>query len=344
MATVVLTETRPSRTYPPATVLLNAAMSSPSSPESRELTDPLIPGVQRLPGLTPACGLETVAARLQTPARAEFAGLVDLSSLGGIVTKGLSAQPIDGNPPPRVWETEAGMINSIGLQNIGVRAFIAEKLPALRTCGTAIFTNVFGYKFNDYLKQSGYLKMPRGSQRTSSMFPAPILRRRDLLLQRSGGAGGTGGRGAVSCQTTFDGEAVAECREDPAACRRRARGGADAISLVNTFISLAIDARARKARLGAGFGGLSGPGIKLHRAAHVLRGGTSGEDSRGGPRRHRVRHGRGRVHDCGCHGGRGRHRKLLGPGIARAHRRGVGCVSARGGVARAADLVGTLKL
>jgi dihydroorotate dehydrogenase (NAD+) catalytic subunit len=73
----------------------------------------------------------------------EFESLVDLNALGGIVVKGLSREPMDGNPPPRIWEAEAGMINSIGLQNIGVRAFIREKLPALARLKTAVFVNVF---------------------------------------------------------------------------------------------------------------------------------------------------------------------------------------------------------
>ena len=75
----------------------------------------------------------------------EFEKLVDLNALGGFVVKGLSREPIEGNPPPRVYESEAGMINSIGLQNIGVRAFVSEKLPALARLRTAVFANVFGY-------------------------------------------------------------------------------------------------------------------------------------------------------------------------------------------------------
>ena len=80
----------------------------------------------------------------------EFASVADLNAIGGIVVKGLSREPIAGNPPPRLWEAEAGMINSIGLQNIGVRAFVQEKLPALRHVRTAIFANVFGYATDDY--------------------------------------------------------------------------------------------------------------------------------------------------------------------------------------------------
>src|SRR5438270_3197810 len=80
----------------------------------------------------------------------EFETVTDLNAIGGIVVKGLSREPIRGNPPPRLWETEAGMINSVGLQNIGARAFVEEKLPALRRFKTAIFANVFGYAPDDY--------------------------------------------------------------------------------------------------------------------------------------------------------------------------------------------------
>src|SRR5260370_36348178 len=82
----------------------------------------------------------------------EFESLVDLNALGGFMVKGLSREPMDGNPPPRIWESAAGMINSIGLQNIGVRAFIREKLPALAKLKTTVFANVFGNATQHYLQ------------------------------------------------------------------------------------------------------------------------------------------------------------------------------------------------
>ena len=94
----------------------------------------------------------------------EFAALVNLSEVGGVVVKGLSREPMDGNPAPRLYETQAGMINSIGLQNIGVRAFVSEKLPALRTAGTAVFANIFGYAVDDYCR-SGPRSRRRGRRR-----------------------------------------------------------------------------------------------------------------------------------------------------------------------------------
>ena len=82
----------------------------------------------------------------------EFAELVDLNRLGGIVVKGLSAQPMAGNPAPRMCETPSGMVNAIGLQNIGVRAFVAEKLPRLRKFDTAVVANVFGHTIAEYVE------------------------------------------------------------------------------------------------------------------------------------------------------------------------------------------------
>ena len=82
----------------------------------------------------------------------EFASILDLNSIGGFVVKGLSREPMPGNPAPRLWETHAGMMNSVGLQNIGVRAFVHDRLPELRHFRTAIFANVFGYEPADYVE------------------------------------------------------------------------------------------------------------------------------------------------------------------------------------------------
>src|SRR5215467_13457035 len=104
--------------------------------------------------MTPLLETSVCGIRLRNPVIAasgtfaygvEFEKLVDLNALGGFVVKGLSREPIEGNPPPRIYETEAGMVNSIGLQNIGVRAFVRDKLPALARFRTAVFANVFGY-------------------------------------------------------------------------------------------------------------------------------------------------------------------------------------------------------
>jgi dihydroorotate dehydrogenase (NAD+) catalytic subunit len=243
------------------------------------------------------CGLE-----LQNPVIAasgtygygiEFEKVADLNAIGGIVVKGLSREPIRGNPPPRLWETEGGMINSIGLQNIGARAFVREKLPALRGLKTAIFANVFGYTPDDYAEVVRILEDAEGvagyelnvscpnTQHGGIYFssdPSLLnevvrlvrpLAHRPLIVKLSPNVGRI--------------EPLAQAAE---------QGGADAISLVNTFVSLAIDARSRRPRIGAGFGGLSGPAIKpialrlVYEAAKAVRipviglgGIRSGEDA-----------------------------------------------------------------
>ncbi len=193
----------------------------------------------------------------------EFASVADLNGMGGLVVKGLSREPIAGNPPPRLWEADSGMINSIGLQNIGARAFVAEKLPALRHLRTAIFANVFGYQPEDYAEVIRILEDAEGiagyefnvscpNTKHGGIYfssdPALLselvtlirpLARRPLIVKLSPNVAHI--------------EPLAQAAE---------QAGADAISLVNTFISLAVDAHTRRPRIGAGFGGLSGPAIK----------------------------------------------------------------------------------
>ncbi len=93
----------------------------------------------------------------------ELRSLVDLSALGGIVVKGLSREPMDGNAPPRLFETPAGMVNSVGLQNIGVRAFVRDKLPDLSHLDTAVFANIFGYEVEDYVEVARVLEDAEGA-------------------------------------------------------------------------------------------------------------------------------------------------------------------------------------
>jgi dihydroorotate dehydrogenase (NAD+) catalytic subunit len=193
----------------------------------------------------------------------EMRDLVDLSALGGIVVKGLSREPMDGNPPPRVWETEAGMINSIGLQNIGVRAFVAEKLPQLRGAGTAIFANVFGYAVEDYLEVVRVLEDAEGVAAYELNVSCPNTKHGGIFFSSDP---------ALLAEVVSAVRKIARrplivklspnvARIEPLA-KAAEESGADALSLINTFVALAIDPKTRKPRLGAGFGGLSGPAIK----------------------------------------------------------------------------------
>jgi dihydroorotate dehydrogenase (NAD+) catalytic subunit len=193
----------------------------------------------------------------------EFAHLVDLNRLGGIVVKGLSLEPIAGAPAPRLCETPSGMLNAVGLQNVGARAFIAEKLPALRAYRTAIVANVFGYSVEEY---AGVIQILEGAE------------------------GLAGYELNISCPNTAHGgiqfgsdprmvsEAVSVARKatqrplwvklspnvtDIAAIARAAEeAGADALTVANTYQAMSVDVQTRKSRLGRVTGGLSGPAIK----------------------------------------------------------------------------------
>jgi dihydroorotate dehydrogenase (NAD+) catalytic subunit len=193
----------------------------------------------------------------------EFATILDLNRLGGFVVKGLSREPMDGNPPPRVWEATAGMMNSIGLQNIGVRAFAAEKLPALAKLDTAVFANVFGYSIEDYAEVVRILEDHEGLAGYELNVSCPNTKHGGIFFSSDP---------ALLAQVVEGVKRVAKrpvivklspnvTRIEPLA-QAAESAGADAISLVNTFVSLAVDIRTRRPRLGAGFGGLSGPAIK----------------------------------------------------------------------------------
>jgi len=193
----------------------------------------------------------------------EFEKLVDLNALGGFVVKGLSRLPIEGNPPPRVYETEAGMINSIGLQNIGVRAFVADKLPTLAKLRTAVFANVFGYKTEDYVEVVRLLEDHAGLAGYELNVSCPNTTHGGIyfssdpaLLAEVVAAVKQVARRPVVVKLSPNVSAI-----EPLAHAAES-AGADALSLVNTFIALAIDPHTRRPRIGAGFGGLSGPAIK----------------------------------------------------------------------------------
>lgn len=195
----------------------------------------------------------------------EFADVVDLESLGGFVVKGISREPIAGNPAPRIVETAAGMINSIGLQNIGVEAFVRDKLPALARVDAAVVVNVFGYAPEDYVAVLEALEDADGPAGYEINVSCPNT--------KCGGMQFGSDPRLLAEVTALCRKAVASDRPlmiklspnvgDIALMARAAEeAGADAISLVNTLQALAIDARYRKPKIGAGMGGLSGPAIK----------------------------------------------------------------------------------
>jgi dihydroorotate dehydrogenase (NAD+) catalytic subunit len=197
----------------------------------------------------------------------ELAEVVDLAALGGIVTKGLSREPMDGNPAPRLFETESGMMNAVGLQNIGVRAFVRDKLPALRALPTPVFANVFGYAVEDYVEVIRVLEDAEGlagyelnvscpnTKHGGVVFGVdPVLLREVISAVRAAIA-------PTSRRPLIVKLSPNVTRIQPLA-QAAAEAGADALSLINTFVALAIDPQSRRPRLGNGFGGLSGPAIK----------------------------------------------------------------------------------
>jgi dihydroorotate dehydrogenase (NAD+) catalytic subunit len=193
----------------------------------------------------------------------EFEKLLDLNALGGIVVKGLSREPIRGNAAPRLWETRAGMINSVGLQNIGVRAFVAGKLPALRRFRTPVVANVFGYAAEDYIEVVRVLNDAEGVAAYELNVSCPNTKHGGLAfgVDESALADLVAQVKAVSGRPLIVKLSPNVTAIEPFA-RIAEQSGADAVSLVNTFIALAVDPRTRKPRIGAGYGGLSGPAIK----------------------------------------------------------------------------------
>lgn len=193
----------------------------------------------------------------------EFASILNLEAIGAFVVKGISREPIEGNPTPRLYEAEAGMLNSVGLQNIGVRAFIAEKIPALRAYQTPYFVNVFGYQPEDYLEVVKALEDAEGPAGYELNVSCPNTKHGGIAFGAD--CGMLSALVADVCRLTKRPVIVKlspNVASIPPLAKAAEESGASAISLVNTFIALAIDARTRRSQIGNGFGGLSGPAIK----------------------------------------------------------------------------------
>jgi dihydroorotate dehydrogenase (NAD+) catalytic subunit len=194
----------------------------------------------------------------------EFAHLFDLNRLGGFVTKGLSREPIEGAPAPRLCETPSGMLNAVGLQNVGVRAFVAEKLPVLRKFDTAVIANVFGYALEDYVEVIRVLEDAEGLAGYELNISCPNVKKGGMqfgsdpaLTAEVVGAA----RKAVSKRPLW--VKLSPLVTDIGLIARAAEeGGADALTVANTYPAMAIDYRTGKSQLGNATGGLSGPAIK----------------------------------------------------------------------------------
>lgn len=193
----------------------------------------------------------------------EFEDFIDLNHLGAIITKGISLKPMKGNPPPRIFETEGGIINSIGLQNPGFQEFIKNKLPYYKDLKTHLIINFFGNTQKEYIELARRFDRISGISGIEMNISCPNIKRGGIVF-------GTNPHmayrlvQAVRKATTLtlivklspnvtDIALMAKSAED---------GGADAVSLVNTFRAMAVNIHTRKPELGNVIGGLSGPAIK----------------------------------------------------------------------------------
>jgi dihydroorotate dehydrogenase (NAD+) catalytic subunit len=193
----------------------------------------------------------------------EYADMVDLSTLGAVAVKGLFLDPREGHPPPRIVETPAGMLNAIGLQGIGVHRFIAEKMPELRARRAVVIVNICGTTLQEYVELARILSDIEGVAALELNISCPNIKEGGITFGCS--LHGTADvvaavRDATSLPVipkltpnVTDIASIAKAAED---------AGADAVSLVNTFLAMAIDVETRRPRLSNIVGGLSGPAIR----------------------------------------------------------------------------------
>jgi dihydroorotate dehydrogenase (NAD+) catalytic subunit len=193
----------------------------------------------------------------------EYADAVDLSSLGGVAVKGLFLKAREGHPPPRIVETPSGMLNAIGLQGIGVHRFVAEKLPELRQRRAVVFVNICGTTIDEYVELARILSDAEGVAALELNISCPNIKEGGITF----GCSLTGTHAVVSAVRKVTSLPVIPKLTpnvtDVASFARAAEdAGANAVSLVNTFLAMAIDVESRRPRLSNIVGGLSGPAIK----------------------------------------------------------------------------------
>ncbi|MDO9516019.1 MAG: dihydroorotate dehydrogenase [Syntrophales bacterium] len=193
----------------------------------------------------------------------EYAGYLDLNRLGAIVVKGLSLNPREGNPPPRIIETASGMLNAVGLQNVGVKEFIDKKLPYLRTIEPAVVANIFGESVEDYVKVAQILSDAKGVDALEVNISCPNVRRGGIAFGSDPTLAGEVTKAVkgvsrlpVIVKLTPNVTDITEIARSVEAA------GADALSLINTLTGMSIDIEKRVPHLEHVTGGLSGPAIK----------------------------------------------------------------------------------
>lgn len=233
----------------------------------------LAPAVEKKPVRKPRMEVEVGGVRFKNPIMTasgtfaygvEFAHLMDLNAIGGVVVKGISMKPIEGNPPPRIYETASGMLNAIGWQNIGAEEFVTKKLPILRKFDTRVVVNVVGFNLEDYLEVTRFLNDCPGIAALELNISCPNVKHGGFHFNKDP-------------QDTYKvtektkkaspriplwvklSPNVTDIRVFARACED---AGADAISAINTLVGMSVDVERRRPRLRYVTGGLSGPAIK----------------------------------------------------------------------------------
>ena len=193
----------------------------------------------------------------------EYAQIVDLSTLGGVVVKGLFLEEREGHPPERIVETPSGMLNAIGLQGIGVRRFIEEKLPSLRAHGATTIVNICGSTVEEYAELARILSDAEGVAALELNISCPNIKEGGITFGCD--LGGTHAVVAAVRKATalpVIPKLTPNVTDVASFARAAEEAGADAVSLVNTFLAMAIDVETRRPKLSNVVGGLSGPAIR----------------------------------------------------------------------------------
>lgn len=193
----------------------------------------------------------------------EYAAYVDLNRLGGVSVKGISPDPWRGNPPPRVWETPQGLLNSIGLQNPGMEVFLADDIPFLKTVDTAVIANIIGHTMDEYVRVAARLTEEPRIDAFEVNISCPNIKEGGIQF---GHDPEQAYRVTRAVRQVTDKPVMVKVSPNVAEpwviAEAAVAGGADMISAINTLVGMAIDLSGRRPALGGRTGGLSGPSVK----------------------------------------------------------------------------------
>jgi dihydroorotate dehydrogenase (NAD+) catalytic subunit len=193
----------------------------------------------------------------------EYGDVIDLSSLGAVAVKGLFLTEREGHPPPRIVETPAGMLNAIGLQGIGVHRFIAEKMPELRARGAVVIVNICGTTIQEYVELARILSDVEGVAALELNISCPNIKEGGITFGCSvHGTADVVRSVRAATRLPIIPKLTPNVTDISSIARAAEEAGADAVSLVNTFLAMAIDVETRRPRLSNIVGGLSGPAIR----------------------------------------------------------------------------------